>query len=76
MLYFVQVIYLPSCGDVQTVGLTSGSFSGSVDCGAVMEDGLRVRLKRIAKEVTVREGQQTDTHRRPPPVRVVGYIIL
>jgi len=46
--------------------LASGSFSGSVEGTGGMSDDLRGRLKRIAKEVTSREGGHKD--RRPPPV--------
>ncbi len=52
--------------------LTSGSFSGSVDCVG-MNDGLRARLKRIAKEITARGRGYTD--RKPPPVSVVRLML-
>ena len=47
--------------------LISGSFSGSVEFTG-MEEGLRVQLKRIAKEINTRD--QTHKDMRPPPVSV------
>ena len=47
--------------------LISGSFSGSVEF-AGMEEGLRARLKRIAKEINTRDQAHKDM--RPPPVSV------
>ena len=54
---------------------SSFSYSGSVDMErAAIDEGLRARLKRIAKEIASRVSGYQD--RKPPPVRNLILIEL